>query len=49
MKKALIVSAIALAVIGFTGCADKDGMDGAKKCGASKCGATKKCGDSKCK
>lgn len=47
MKKVLMIAAISIAVLGFTGCADKgDGMN-AGKCGAGKCGNEKKCGGEK--
>lgn len=48
MKRILMIAAISMAVLGFTGCADKgDGMG--SKCGAEKkCGSEKKCGGGKC-
>lgn len=48
MKKFLMIGMISMAVLGFTGCADKgDGMG--SKCGAEKkCGSEKKCGGGKC-
>lgn len=53
MKKFLVMAAISMAVIGFSGCADKGGEAGSKcggekKCSASKCGGEKKCNAGKC-
>ncbi len=47
MKSILLIAALSLAVIGFSGCADKnDGMNSGK-CGSGKCGTSKKCGSTK--
>jgi len=54
MKKILFAAMLSVAVLGFTGCADKELTSEAKsaKCGSGKCGGDKKaaskCGSGKC-